>query len=192
MATAVHGDYYGEQLSSLSHDSLRKLALLLRANITDYQASRVLPKEVLAAHKATIENHDFFPKDLARRRGDTLKRVVSFTPATTEKFAPLCSYHRGLDSFLIGNIFALLRHTVTELTQGVRSFCRYVNRMEGMREEWKDVLGHTERVVGISTLWDGIRNIRTWGRGIGLDAGFHFKEVESGCPACVLSVVGGR
>ncbi|KAK4179027.1 hypothetical protein QBC36DRAFT_181162 [Triangularia setosa] len=180
------------------------------------ESAGVLPPEVLLS---SCQTQHLWPR---RKLGRGLvRRAVVITPLLAPLLTGgghgaegkgkgeegLCEAHGGLNCDLIREVYYLVKKEVIAHGEAVRSWLRHICRHEQKfkSQEWGDVRGFVEDMVGIVTLmevfepgngedeerWEGY-----FGRGLDVDAlrkkGRCFERVENGCMACVLGIIGGR
>ncbi|KAK3995963.1 hypothetical protein QBC44DRAFT_355924 [Cladorrhinum sp. PSN332] len=171
------------------------------------ESGNTLPKEILSTRR--------LPQGCKSRwrLGSLLKNITVVTNkhrgAGVFPFLPLpaglCEAHRGLNEDLIKSIFALVRVEVCERNRSVRSYFRYLRRMEKhqhkhQQNEWEDHVKHcleTLSSVAALCIQDDETYKRLFGRSVAAAAAAaaaanKMGRVKNGCPACVLSVIGGN
>ena len=182
-----------DYLADMPAKAVDKLAELLRlpSELTTEQVEKWL-----AESKTKI---DGMPKMFRRPGGRNLIGRLAVKLSEYEDLGPvvgpvlgpfvppaavLCTSHAKLDPFMIRQLFLLLAEEVTTRTDRFRTF-------KGDKELplHPDVALFVERQNAMSTLWMDAELVAQL-----FDAppAGGYSRVESGCEACVLSVVGGR
>ncbi|KAL2022555.1 hypothetical protein VTK56DRAFT_5162 [Thermocarpiscus australiensis] len=187
---SVLGDPERDLLRPLSRTAVREFAALLRYEPSSPNNTNTasLPQDWLDAQKFAVENA--LCKELRARFAQPVRNLLRYP--FTDHFPPLCPAHRKLDSELVGNVFRLLRVEVSARVDTARAYLRWLRR-EGRQDECPPTLREfVERMSGVVTLYVSEETFEYYfGKGAARPR-FRFQRVESGCPACVMAVVGGR
>ncbi|GAB1320072.1 hypothetical protein MFIFM68171_10282 [Madurella fahalii] len=198
-----------DPLEHLTPEALSELASLLRYSPpASHLSTRVLSRTFLDAQRATIESSRF-PRQLRVAPGHAV-RTLFRAPFADDWFPPLCPSHRRLNADLIGHLFRLLRVEASRGCDSLRSFVAAVRRdEEGGPDPHPHPHPHPVAVpartaeaaaVAATTVVDALSSlVELYLSPEQVDCYFGrfatrgtFDLVQSGCPACVLAVVGGR
>ncbi|KXX76886.1 hypothetical protein MMYC01_207838 [Madurella mycetomatis] len=188
-----------DPLEQLTDDAVAELASLLRYFPPDSHLSTcALSRTFLDAQRAAAESSRF-PRQLRAAPAHAVRTLLR-GPFADDWFSPLCPSHRRLDGGLVGHLFRLLRVEVSRGCDSVRRFVaaaagapgdgeghRPATASEGMEAAAARVVDELSSLVELYLSAEQVD--RYFGR---FATRGRFDLLQSGCPACVLAVVGGR
>lgn len=190
-----------DPLEHLGGDALAELASLLRYfPPSSHLSTCALSRAFLDAQRAAAESPRL-PRSL---RAGTARAVRTLLcgPFADDWFPPLCPAHRRLDGDLVGHLFRLLRVEVSRGCDSVRGFVAAAAAVaageedgprapaaasDGTKAAAASVVDELSSLVELYLSAEHVD--RYFGR---FATRGRFDLLESGCPACVLAVVGGR